>query len=109
MKNTFTPGPWYWANYGDSEMLISETKHRPVVLCAGKGVIMTSVDGILNPVSNDNANARLIAAAPELLHALKDVVYFIENPDDNPPVKEWVKGILSQANEAIAKAEGAQP
>jgi hypothetical protein len=48
------------------------------------------------------ANARLIASAPELLDALKALVACI---DETRGMNAW--NALEQANKAIAKAEGA--
>ncbi len=54
------------------------------------------------------ANARLIAAAPELLEALKEVTsdyagrFDLDDPSTNPGIKSSIK----QAHAAIAKAEG---
>ena len=47
------------------------------------------------------ADARLIASAPELLAALKDFVHSVENKDQS-----WVDGSVVLARAAIAKAEG---
>jgi hypothetical protein len=48
------------------------------------------------------ANARLIAAAPELLEALKETLSCIDQHVDDPIVGP----IIKFAKEAIAKAEG---
>lgn len=50
------------------------------------------------------ANARLIAAAPELLEALKEAKEFIEN--QQLPEKEWAR-VLDKSVAAIKKATGA--
>jgi hypothetical protein len=55
------------------------------------------------------ANARLIAAAPELLEALKEIAadyadrFDLDDPSTNPGIKYTIK----QARAAIAKATGA--
>lgn len=52
------------------------------------------------------ANARLIAAAPELLEALKglmkEAVKLAESQPDNAPIWAWI----DDASDAIAKAKG---
>jgi hypothetical protein len=48
---------------------------------------------------------RLIAAAPELLEALKDVVNYFWNPNCNPPILNE-GDVQSLVEAAIARAEG---
>lgn len=57
--------------------------------------------------NESEANARLIAAAPELLAALRDLCDAIpdETIADDPPLGVWV----TQARAALAKAEGREP
>jgi hypothetical protein len=57
------------------------------------------------------ANARLIAAAPELLAALKDTLclaeaYFDALPDDGEAQDHYMASVIEPARNAIAKAEG---
>jgi hypothetical protein len=66
---------------------------------------------------NEQANARLIAAAPELLEALVWMVENDETYEGDEPIREhngrtwnemnayWIEG-LNRARAAIAKAEG---
>lgn len=51
------------------------------------------------------ANARLIAAAPELLDALCNLIYWV-NPDGSFPDNLTVREAISEARNAIAKATG---
>ena len=81
-----TPGPWTQDKYGN-------------VKTPSGGMLVT--DGVaLGGYSTEEtrANARLIAAAPELLEALKDIV-------DNGIGTEAVK----RARSVIAKAERTTP
>ena len=109
MKNsTFTQGPW---------------KLEPILLTqlGGKGVYCRTVrqsggfriadvfapsegvTGTTEKRNEDLANARLIAAAPELFEALK-AIYEIDVPDAEwSPTLEKCFGV---ALEAIAKVEG---
>ena len=93
-----TPGPWYCNRLIDSSgtpYATNYTAHIDIGVCM-----------IWAPVGNkeQEANAHLISAAPELLEALKLCVDFIEiasiveAPWDWEPIKE--------ARAAIAKAEG---
>jgi hypothetical protein len=91
-----TPGPWNRAMQGDTiEISISATPF-------GRKVIAEVQTGFDEPFeSQQHANARLIAAAPELLHALRK---FVEWQDE---MKNAVPRIyIDRAKEAIAKAEG---
>lgn len=95
MNNKHTPGPWEWneldqlvatsvfdENYGDEQ--------RPVV-------IVETDSGFYPPRANDRP---LIAAAPDLLEALLDMV------SDRDCLSE---ATVKFARAAIAKATGAQP
>jgi len=97
-----TPGPWKV----DEEFYMYVMKDNLVVAdcyCCGQ-------NGHL-PEEEQKANAQLIAAAPELLGALKRVKRFIKNgrelgyitvPDEPDTGCKTIKLI----NQAIAKAEG---
>jgi len=73
------PGPWKYKPLSEDSWFIFNRKD--VITACG-----------------DENNARLIAAAPEMLDALKDCRDLIENM----PVEE----LLMQVEAAIAKAEG---
>ena len=83
MDAKYTPGPW---NIG----------HSTVVLMVSRGVIGISHD-------EEFANARLIAAAPDLLEALKDCVAVMDRELAGLKV---IQPELSAARAAIAKATG---
>ncbi len=90
-----TPGPWqlerdvfevsdFWAYIWDSE-------HAGTI---------AGIDYYPEGEGDAKANARLIAAAPELLEALQGLVdHYRETHDDNEPLLAYVKGL-----KAIAKA-----
>ena len=77
MKEVITPQPWEWRNYS-GVMLMSEAKHKPVVLAANKqGQLVTSVDGILTPLTEDNANATFIVKACNNHEALANALKLV--------------------------------
>ena len=55
------------------------------------------------------ANARLIAAAPELLEALQELCEIVEDAIEQKSAKDLDSFTLQLARAAIAKATGAQP
>lgn len=100
MKNTtiiHTPGPWRYA----------ESRHEFYV---SAGVGDDPIDTIAGDIYGE-ANARLIAAAPELLEALKRLTFAAEcrdNTSGDPirliQVKSELIAASDQAREAIEKA-----
>ncbi len=63
----FTPGPWYW-----SDRFEASARRETWSLLGENGYGILSCDGAANSPQglHDQANARLIAAAPDLLEAL---------------------------------------
>lgn len=95
-----TPGPWKWGKGveddptrcfvtqgipGRAEFLIAEIQNGAPGDC----------------LETEVANAHLIAAAPDLLAALKDLVESLNNDLDDKQAAAWDAG-----RAAIAKAEG---
>lgn len=72
MNTKHTPGEWYWT---DAYPKSSDGERTWSLIGAG-GYGILSCDGVGNSPQglNNEANARLIAAAPELLEALKLVI-----------------------------------
>lgn len=97
-----TPGPWRVVPSGHQQEF-THWIERP----ATTEVDRLMVAGVLN--TNDaEANARLIAAAPDLLAALKECVGWLD-PDDMRLVNhEECRATEQQALAAIAKAEGSK-
>ncbi|MCL6446834.1 MAG: hypothetical protein K6U04_01580 [Armatimonadetes bacterium] len=105
----YTPGPWeavriVWPSLNESYCVESKAVKRPNTICT------------IYPVREQEANAYLIAAAPELNEALKELV---DNLKNNEVIKSHLKYlgrmnehilevVLQKAIRAIAKAEGKQ-
>ena len=91
-----TPGPW--KAIGD---FIHTSDNLPFVLA----YTPEQQDGV--PVGDRDANAQLIAAAPEMLAALKRLVDLLEvmRGLGDTPIKGWSKRVEA-ARAAIAKATG---
>ena len=103
---TYTPGPWdiHEANDRNDAFYITHKNRR------GIGSISNSFndDGDQYTSAEDAANARLIAAAPDLLEALRDVVSQIAAYDklfgenscaiDDSPAKQAIDKATKEVN-----------
>lgn len=93
MTTKHTPGPWgiIWTN-------------GTIVIDANGG--KTDIAHVVNRVNRDitEANARLIAAAPELLSALRSILDW-GREHTSPTEPNSPHGLLVAAHLAIAKAE----
>ena len=120
-----TPGPWTWgggwedpATFGDPEDELSGEKYADLRLLGAGGVEVVPLridhhDFLFDAERNREAirpeDRRLIAAAPDLLEALRELIaagqFCVDSDDD-------IKGMLrlgtatNAADAAIAKAEG---
>ena len=96
-----TPGPWQvgmaFDNYGETEIAIEH------MTPAGNLVVAVALGGL----QGQDANASLIAAAPDLLDALKAIVKSLAEQDDEGLIEHAQQMIDARA--AIAKATGGQP
>jgi hypothetical protein len=94
-----TPGPWHAVKYATRTEILARRKAQRK---------MTSIALVYGSDEDDSeqadANARLIAAAPELLEALQDVLCTLTMD------AEWTKDCyeVRKAEAAIAKATGAE-
>ncbi|MDZ5813883.1 hypothetical protein U4I65_02380 [Stenotrophomonas maltophilia] len=98
MSSKHTPGPWGIEQTDDTNWIgFMRPDGRKVELI----VCTTQRDNFFKPDVQDknDANARLIAAAPELLEALKDAVCALDCCGKDYPAAE-------KARAAIAKATG---
>lgn len=93
-KATHTPGPWH---------LGMRQAERIIYNAAGWAVANATVYHGEQDADETKANALLIAAAPDLLHMLKEAV-----SHDNALKAEWKvpPRLLADMQKAIAKAEG---
>lgn len=84
-KAKHTPGPWFATEYGDIRDMAGET-------FVGVSLRETAIERI--------ANASLIAAAPDLLEALKDIAGNGDGTGRNPQL------MVDLAIRALDNAEG---
>lgn len=104
--NTHTPGPWH-APADKSFYVVAGSgdfaeQHLRDTCNIGPAPVICN--------ASTQANARLIAAAPDLLAALKDVIGLAERGakagGDSEMTDLWMRGQIANARRAIAKAEG---
>ena len=98
---THTEGPW--------TIQYSGNDYEGNIICANanRAVAGTITDALSDATSEDEANARLIAAAPDLLAALKALLESIESVDFSSPVQRdglYDRIPWAQAEDAITKA-----
>ena len=102
-----TPGPWY-ANHGIDQMISPDT----TVACLGNKPSRWHIFSSGSPVHGDEqADANLIAAAPELLHAcqmlLRADVALNADIGQGDDFSHALDASISAAHVAIVKATGA--
>jgi len=107
--NKHTPGPWFWDEEVPTDYMTADWMNRAPWLLGENG--QQVLDGQI--VCKNLANVRLIAAAPELLEALKKAEAHLHalmaHIDTKPPkFQEYCWDKVLEARAAIAKAEGAQ-
>lgn len=99
-----TPGPWIAAAYGDYGDYDGKCR---VILGEGGDIRTAVVLGFNNP--ENAANARLIAAAPELLAVLREFRDQFDAFDPSDKARRHaMRMTLIACDAAIAKATGAQ-
>lgn len=119
LEKRHTPGPWKHVPREDDEGFMSFDGPNGETIVGGCGCCCSpfgnSADSghtYYRPTEEDRANARLIAAAPDLLAACEAVlpwVVFATNdydPDRHPKSIQNAKDDLAQLMEAIRKAKG---
>lgn len=89
-----TPGPW---------VITSDPNHELYTFISQKDVdkVIARITTADSPSGSNRANAQLIAAAPDMLEALKQMVQEME-------LSEWDCPAMIRAKAAIAKAESNQ-
>ena len=93
-----TPGPWTpWNNNGYSIWRITAAK------CRAESASRTIAE-VVGDSAETEANARLIAAAPEMFELLRKILSSMN--DDTDP--HWVYGYTSEIIEMLAKIEGGE-
>ena len=100
-----TPGPWMVESDGKEDATVTAftaVHHNPVYICRvyGEGVLARAGDS----TEERAANAALIASAPDLLAALRELLS--ECIDTDGSLLRPTQYVVDRASAAIAKAEG---
>ena len=98
---SYTPGPW--AIEKDSKDIVKVRAYATVATCTTAGLWDSKRTQVISP-EECMANARLIAAAPELLEALEELYHLIDDAHDGDRV--FTFELAQKAKAAIAKARG---
>jgi len=89
-----TPGPW----------VIRKAKENGACSVVSESKDLAGFTFIAALTPSDEANARLIAAAPELLESLRELVEWSDDMEANYPYD--ITPMLAKARAAIKKATG---
>ena len=96
-----TPGPWRI----DPQIAVMNNSKTGMFQVAAEPLGIRHLIGVIgNGIHPEvaEANARLIAAAPDLLAALGNGVFLLEARESSSTEKDWI----AKARAAIAKAKG---
>ena len=98
--NKHTPGPWRRAeSYRPEIQNVGTSAQAPYILCADGRNVAAAMIGGFEDMAEVDANARLIAAAPELLAAAEKCLPY-HGPFQLPTT------LIEELRVAIAKATG---
>lgn len=103
-----TPGPWFGqAGFSDDVEITAESREGMVAICSME-LGFTGRIGV-----EQEANARLIAAAPDLLEALEQLLgnaeiarFHLKDTEEGMIVGSTLFDTIQQARAAIARARG---
>ena len=89
-KLIHTAAPWGWQRFGDTYSLTAQHGMREIIIGGikhgqmGYPVVGMNLDGILQDVDPSHPNAKLIAAAPDMLKIIQEAEAWLSfnlNPD----------------------------
>jgi hypothetical protein len=126
MTTAHTPGPWIFRQWGLTDEVLEQMRKagiNPVRMLTNSGAAAVTADDVQVATVNSqtpfkkgqghlvdcpvrDANARLIAAAPELLEALKASLQILEGISESRDFRNEQALILEMVRQAVAKAEG---
>lgn len=103
----WTKGPWYWGSYENAPDNIEDDSGLFNVDLYGNDKENPCIIENATFRPHEKANARLIAASPDLYEALDEVMQWIKNWDPNfSEDDEWFYETRPKVEAALAKAKG---
>lgn len=112
MKNSkHTPGPWSLVGTKNETLIGIGLKQKPKGEIQSNGRVIARVPNLKLYTDEQESNAHLIAASPDMLEALEELVNLVEYDviselKSGRPVPKVYKKALDAARGAIAKARG---
>lgn len=109
-KSEITKGPWAWRRFGDTYTLHAEHGRRDTILGAiphGEmkyPVVAMSIDGRLTDIDPEHPNAKLIAAAPDLLNAISSIMIALNKSSCGWNMDSDIEGAYQLLGRAYKKA-----
>lgn len=102
MKTQHTPGPWVACKISDNSGFTVRTNERPelILIPVNLSEVNTSIHSEL--VGEAEANARLIASAPDMLEAAENMLFAFRSAAKT----EIQRKAVQYMDEAINKAKG---
>lgn len=86
-----TPGPWEYGKLNNYEYF--DVEHKGTRICS----LFTHMDGDTEEQEEAEANAQLIASAPDMLEALQKCVKAMENSNCDSLITDQAKAIIKKA------------
>ena len=97
-----TPGPWHYDAFADREWVLAEPRSKNTLPIYIAEMVYEDEEGLFIADEKERiANARLIAAAPDLLNSAMAIIYEIDHPS-----KVGMRFEVDKLRAAIAKAQG---
>jgi hypothetical protein len=98
-ENKFTPGPWTIDNCQGIDHMIT-------ISANGKWIASVEHNDPIKPTDEDNANARLIISAPDLLQAAENLLASLDDTGESQDDEGNDYHDIAPLRAAIRKAKG---
>lgn len=103
-----TPGPWATRKDVRLDKISGEEWAAGIDIYSETGIEVVGTEGINGAGPEEQANATLMAAAPDLLEAVSAFLRYVDSEDDDTESMLQFADALDKARTAQAKALGEQ-